>query len=296
MHRKNWRLRPAWERAVAVTFTSLFAWTFIAAPPLTALAQYQKPNTQYYVPGFRHLSAKEMASIRGKQVVGGGPQHAISLAADAGPTYPWEGSSGDANTGNGNKMTTVPIVGWTQRGGMPVNFSLYHNSEGTHNSELGQKWTFSYDIYLVSGGSSGGSGGSGGMMGAGGGSGGASNMAIHWGDDLSYVFTNDGSNNFTPPTGIHDTLVLNVDGSFTLTKPDQTKYHFNTAYYCDTITDENGNAISISHNTGGYVTSVSDATNRTITVGYDGSTALSIAREFKHPDIAAILLKAGAKE
>ena len=47
------------------------------------------------------------------------------------------GTVGGTNTGNGNKLTTLPIVGWTARGGLPVNFTIYHNSQGNHNSELG---------------------------------------------------------------------------------------------------------------------------------------------------------------
>ena len=49
----------------------------------------------------------------------------VSLDEDPGASYPWEGSSGTGtNTGNGNKMTTLPVVGWTARGGLPVSLCL----------------------------------------------------------------------------------------------------------------------------------------------------------------------------
>ncbi|MEP6755010.1 MAG: DUF6531 domain-containing protein [Chthonomonadales bacterium] len=105
-------------------------------------------------------------------------QHAISLSLDSGSAFPWEGSrpsaNGTVNTGNGNKLTSIALVGWTAKGGMPVDISLYHNSEGSHNSELGQKWTWSYDIYLSVDSMTG-------------------DVTVHWGNDLSYTFTKSGS-------------------------------------------------------------------------------------------------------
>src|SRR5437016_1842801 len=80
---------------------------------------------------------------------GGGDPHQVAIDPAAGPTYGWEGSYMGVNTANGNRVTAIPIVAWTARGGMPVDLSVYHSSQGNHNSELGQKWTFSYDIFLV---------------------------------------------------------------------------------------------------------------------------------------------------
>ena len=97
---------------------------------------------------------------------------AISVAAEPGSSYPWEGQSGGTNTGNGNKLTTIPIVGWTARGGLPVSLSLFHNSQGGGNSELGAKWTNSYDIYLVTDPSTG-------------------TASVQWGDALGYPFALD---------------------------------------------------------------------------------------------------------
>jgi YD repeat-containing protein len=246
------RARKRTQRRLALLLTLLFTWTFVLAPPLTALAHDPAPRSL----GMRHLSVKEMQNIRGS----GGGVHPISVSESAGPSYPWEGSFNGTNTGNGNKLTSIPIVGWTQRGGLPIQLTLNHNSQSTHNAELGHKWTFSYDIYLVA------SGGSGSNVG---------NMTVHWGNDLSYVFTNNGSNVFTPPTGIYDSLVLNVDGSLTLTKTNQTTYHFNTRYYCDTITDENANSLSIAHNSGNFITSITDASGRAITLGYNSSNQIT---------------------
>jgi hypothetical protein len=51
----------------------------------------------------------------------GGDPHTLAVAAASGGTYPWEGSSavasGSLNTGNGNKLTTIPLFSWKTRGG-----------------------------------------------------------------------------------------------------------------------------------------------------------------------------------
>src|SRR5262245_50863857 len=144
------RSRKQWERAMALAFTSLFGWTFILAPPATALARDPRPVDGSRGKGYRVLSSADMQRIRGAQGIGGGGGgHAISYSAGSGTPFPWEGSIGTTNSGNGNKLTSIPIVSWTQRGGLPVNLSLVHNSQSGHNSELGQKWTHSFDIYMV---------------------------------------------------------------------------------------------------------------------------------------------------
>src|SRR5579871_1027933 len=244
------RGRPVWQRSLAAISLASFGWNFVLAQPV--IAQTHQPPDKHV--GVRHLSPEEM-----KRLVGANT-HTLSYAVASGPTYGWEGNTNGTNTGNGNKLTSIPLVSWTQRGGSPVNLVLYHNSEGNHNSELGNKWTFSFDIYLVTG------------------SGMHPNQTIHWGNDLSYQFTNNGSDVFSAPTGIHDSLVKNVDGTYTLTTPSQTVYHFTSVgggLYCDTIKDENGNTLSISHNSGGYVTAVTDATSRALSFSYDANNRIT---------------------
>jgi len=148
--------------------------------------------------------------------------HSLAYSAASGSTYAWEGSHAGVNTGNGNKLTRIPIVAWTAKGGMPVSLDLTHNSQSSHNSELGQKFTFSYDEFLVvdiSG-----------------------NAVVHWGNDLAYQFTKSGST-YSPPTGIFDTFVSNGSPitSYDLTTKDQIKHHFTnpngTGWYVSTISD-----------------------------------------------------------
>ncbi|MCW3052193.1 MAG: repeat-containing protein, partial [Chthonomonadales bacterium] len=191
------RSRPAWQQPFAMAVVTLFAWTAILAVPAQALthANLQKPL------GVRALSSAEMQKMRGSQTT----SHYTSLAPESGSTFPWEASAGGVNTGNGNKLTQVGLVSWTARGGMPVSFTLAHNSQGNHNSELGQKWTHSFDLYLIPGDPY------------------ADyvTMGVHWGDDTAIQFTQNVDGSYSAPTGFHDTLVKNTDNTYTLTKPDQ---------------------------------------------------------------------------
>jgi RHS repeat-associated protein len=252
------RSRPAWQRHLAAGVLGLFAWSAVLAVPAQALAHpiTQKP------PGVRSLSLLEMQHITGRQMgvggEGGEVMHGIAVDAASGSTYPWEASAGGTNTGNGNKMTSMPLTGWTALGGMPVGFSLVHNSQSNHNSELGFKWTHSFDLFLVA------------STGVGG-----TDLTAHWGDDLAYKFTQNVDGSYSAPNGIHDTLVHNSNGTYTLTRPDQTTYHYTSSYYCDLITDRNSNAVALTYNSGNFVTTITDPTGRTITLGYNSSNKIT---------------------
>ncbi len=245
---KDHRSRPGWLRALALGAAGSFAWSFVLATPVQALTHLPTPKRE----GVRTLSAAEMNAMFGAQ------GHPTAVAIDSGSTYPWEESVAGVNTGNGNKTTSIPIVGWAGRGGGGVSFAVTHNSQSAHISELGQKWTHSYDLYMVSSTV-----------------GGVTKKTVHWGDDLSYAFTQNVDGSYSAPTGIHDQLVKNGDNTYTLTKTNQVKYHYTTALYCDTITLPNGNALAIAYNAGNYVTTVTDATGRVLTFAYDGSNRIS---------------------
>lgn len=238
------------RRKAAVLTAALFAWLCVGPSAGAAYA-----NTHHKAKGnSRTLTPFELAHIKGA-----GP-HELSLDPDSGSTYGWEGSIGGTNTGNGNKLTSLPIVGWTARGGLPVNFTIYHNSEGNHNAELGYQWTHSFDMYLVV-------------------DSGTGDVAMHWGNDLAYVFTKNIDGSFSAPTGIHDTLVYSSGTStYTLTTKSQVKYAFQTVaseWVCKSITDRNSNALTINHNSNAFVTSVVDANSRTLSFSYNGSNQIT---------------------
>ncbi len=177
------------------------------------------------------------------------------------PAFSWQGSVAGVNTGNGNKTTTLPIVGWTQRGGMAVSCTLFHNSQTPMYGSYGAKWLPSYFTYLTVDGSG--------------------NETLHWDNGLTYPFTKNGTV-YAPPYGILDTLVSTGNGTFTLTTPGKIVYTFgfapgngNPNAYLSKITDLDGNILTINHRADTLITNIVDATNRTLTFAYDGNNRLS---------------------
>jgi RHS repeat-associated protein len=200
--------------------------------------------------------------------------HPICLTS--GTSEPWEGSQpavgGSVNTQNGNKTTAINLFSWKQRGGLPIDFTLYHNSQYNYDLELGHNWSHSYNIYLSST---------------------ISTTTVHWGDGTCIPYGNpdygDGGlwasvegavayypdTTFTAPAGIHDVLVHKTSGAWTLTKPDQTVYNFNSSSNITSIVDRNGNTATISYNTDGFVNGVTDATGRTISITLNTSDKIT---------------------
>lgn len=181
------------------------------------------------------------------------PGHTLAVSASPGSSFPWEGSvdgnAGSINTGNGNKLTEIPLVSWKCRGGMVLDFTLFHNSQTTYSDELGYGWTWTYDIYVsVSG----------------------STATVHWGNGLCVPYTISGST-YTPPTGVYDSLVKNADNTWTITKKNQVKYRLNTSGFCDQIQDRNGNTITITLNAYNYATRVTDPSGRYIDIDVDSN-------------------------
>ncbi len=214
-----------------------------------------------------------LGSYKGYYAYGGGRVATFDVIEPAtslrsGGAYSWEGLGGGnervrdqapprpaVNYVNGNKTTAVPIVGWTARGGLPVNFTLVHNSQSANNLTLGVKWTHSYDLYLLVDGSG--------------------NVTTHFGDDTSYQFTKNIGGSYTAPAGIYDTLVKNVSGTYTLTTQHQVVYQFNTSLRCTSITDRNGNALTLAYS-GNNVITVTDPSSRVLTLGYTSGKITSV--------------------
>jgi YD repeat-containing protein len=186
-------------------------------------------------------------------------QPATSLFS--GPSYPWQaaqpssgGLAAQTNTRNGNKLTTLPIVAWTARGGMAVPLTLVHNSQSSQNTTLGPKWTHAFDLYLTIAGNG--------------------DVTLHWGDDRAVKFVKSGSS-YIAPTGIYDTLIKNANNTYTLTRKSGVKYEFNTASRCTQITDLNSNTLTLAYS-GNNLISVTDPSGRVISFSYTSNRITTI--------------------
>ena len=152
-----------------------FAWS-LALAPSACLAVSRAPLAPGHI---RALSPDEMRAIVGAGG-GGGPAAPASADPDGpGAPMPWVPAVNGTDTGNGNKLTSLPLVGWTARGGLPVAFALSHSSQSARSAELGQKWSHSYDITWPSAGRH--------RAGAS-----AEPATVTWGDGQSYAFTGGG--------------------------------------------------------------------------------------------------------
>jgi RHS repeat-associated protein len=187
-------------------------------------------------------------------------------AASPGLPSRWLGSIAGAmiNTGTGNKLTAIPLFGWKARGGMGVGFTLYHNSFGDLDQTINPKWRYSYDSYITVDPIN-------------------DNAVMHWEDGTTFTCVVSGST-YTPPTGNFDTIYRTqaFPGSFHYYTKDQIDHYFEKDtttsgtldyYYLKTITDRNGNQITV--NRTGYpkvITSIEDPTGRAITISYSSNS------------------------
>jgi RHS repeat-associated protein len=252
------------SQKLALSLSMSVAWLTIGPSVGAVYAQATQPQKQGVK---RKLTPFEKRHIKGSQgeeegtpLPGGVAPSNPTGEPDSGSTFPWEGSVGDLNTLNGNKLTKIPLVSWSGRG-LGVSLTLYHNSEAVSNTEVGQHWTHTYDIY----------GSVTPYVG---------DFKVQWGDNLEYKFTKNVDGSFTAPAGIFETLTYNATTQkYTLTKKDQVKYTFSqpngTRWNCTSISDRNNNTVTITHNANDYVTGVTDPTGRTLTFAYNGSSQLT---------------------
>ena len=246
-------------RLLSFVTTLCFTWSLILASTVHAAVDHPLLPMGHS----RLLSMKEMTNIVGAVIIkgdgggdtgGGGGSTFTNPAATPGASYPWIGSVGGVSTYTGNKTFSVPIVSWTQRGGLPVALTLTQNSESSRNGELGPKWVQSYDCSVILDASG--------------------NATVYWGNGSVCTFMKNVDGTFTPPPGIHDTFSSVPRGGrlgvpiYTLATKDQTYFGFNyvsatNANVCvlTSIKDNNLNKLSVGHIADSVlVQSISDAT------------------------------------
>ena len=255
-------------RRLALAVAACFSWSLALAASARAItARPPAPPSRTWV-----LSAKEMQRIIGATAIrpdptggndGTGTGSSGNVGATPGPTVPWVGSVGDVSTGTGNKLTVIPVVGWTALGGLKVQFSLFHASQSSRTTGyFNPKWSISYQDSSVAEWNNG-----------------SGNVTPNWDDQSAYTFSRNVDGSYSRPAGIHDTLIKNGSSGYDVVTKDQIRYHFGFSYpyngyvywLLSSISDENGNAITINRNASGQVQTIVDPTGRTITLGRDSN-------------------------
>src|SRR5207245_9144605 len=119
------------------------------------------------------------------------------------------------STGNGNyfyQRTDLVIPGR----GLPLIFQRSYNTLDNYLGPFGVNWTHSYNIVLnqqVTG-----------------------TIVIKWGDGHGETFTLSGGA-YVPQAGVFNTLTKNPDGTFVLTRKDQTQFSFSAGGVLTSIRD-----------------------------------------------------------
>ncbi|KNZ70400.1 putative deoxyribonuclease RhsB [Thermincola ferriacetica] len=134
--------------------------------------------------------------------------------------------------------------------GLPVEFTRVLNSQEPemYRGPLGQNWKLGYDKMLI-------------MYEDG-------SIEATGGDGGGYFFRPSGSG-YVSDADVTERLVKNGDGTYSVITKYNTVYHFDTDGMLDSITDRNGNTITLSYDPEGLLSEVSDAAGRSCKLYYD---------------------------
>jgi RHS repeat-associated protein len=185
--------------------------------------------------------------------IGGGNVASSSSPTSAQDNLRQSGTFSDPiSTGNGNyfyQHTDFMIPGR----GMPLVFQRSYNSLDNYVGPLGTNWTHAYNIFLI---------------------GTATGIVIKWGDGHGESFTLSGGG-YVPQPGVFNTLAKNTDGTFVLSRKDQTQFTFSAGGALTSIRDKNGNTVSMTYAGGGNLVQITDTVGRNVTLSYDASNRIT---------------------
>jgi YD repeat-containing protein len=189
-------------------------------------------------------------------------------AKSAGPGHPWQGKLPGVNLYSFAKQTNLPLVAWRARGGLPVAFALFHNSQAIYsNPALGPKWRHSYDIHLDRWNEAG-----------------VEKAALVWGNHLIQMFTLQGGQ-WVPADGYRDALE-NAGSGYRVRLKSQLLLEFESSPLTDRfrlkrLLDSNNNALNFTYDANGGLTTITDPNNRKLVLTYDALTNLMTKVKFQ---------------
>ena len=141
--------------------------------------------------------------------------------------------------------------------GYDINFTRTYNSRSSKTSGFGKGWSFSYEGSVRDAQNNPN----------------AKEVSLPDGSVQSFKKNSDGS--FTASDS-HNVLVKNPDGTYTLTSKQQDVFSFDTNGYLVKIWDKNGNSVTITVDSQGKATGVTDQAGRHFTVSYENNLIKNI--------------------
>jgi YD repeat-containing protein len=254
--------RSHWARVLGTVAAGTLAWGFGPFQIAHAAVDAGRQEAQKRAGRAQLLHDHQQAAIRGRQM---GTPPGGTIDPTLGGGQPWGYSISNLNgygvAHNTNQFVNIPVVGYGGKG-PGVDFRLYHNSSATQSSFFPQAlppiasgWTHSYHVYLDGAGTTA--------------------VTVVEGTGSRHTFTQNVNGSFSAPAGIHDTLVLNGNGTYTLTRKHGTQLDFNGSHKLSQIVDLNGNTVSLAYGGNGHVSTITDASSRVLSLAYTGSNQIS---------------------
>jgi RHS repeat-associated protein len=138
--------------------------------------------------------------------------------------------------------------------GVPLEFTRYYTSsrDSVAPGAMGDRWFHNYESNLM-------------VL--------TSGSVLARYPDSTNVFFSLSSGVYSAPTGVHDTLVKNADNTYTLTTTAQVKYNYDTNGRFTSIVDRDSNTTSLSYNSLGQLSSVTDPGGHQLTFTYEGGAS-----------------------
>lgn len=186
----------------------------------------------------------------------------LTLGADASERWPagWDpnqtnptGSEAEpVNTLTGAYYTSVTDLILPGRG-LDFAFRRDYSSALTASGPLGPGWVHSYDARLTF----------------------EPEGVVYFHSETGAIipFFDDGTGGFYPAAGVLSKLTP-ISGGYSVTRPDQVTYRFDTAGLLTSIRDRNSNQLTLTY-TAGQLTRITDTVGRFIDLTYDGSGRLA---------------------
>jgi RHS repeat-associated protein len=189
------------------------------------------------------FEARSLLTIVGVHAAGAPP-----ATHDNSRSTPWTAFQGRVNVVQGNLVDSeadlsVPSIGFATSVGR-----TYNSAAATQTGPFGFGWFWTYGMQVIPG---------------------SGSVTVIREDGRADTYAQAG-NSLTPPAGIYEQLAQNGDGSYTLTRKDQTRYQFSSAGLLQQIVDQNGNTLSLSYS-GTAPSGITDTAGRTWTIQTDGS-------------------------
>ena len=198
------------------------------------------------------ITRRGIYAIGGTAVGGGiGGNVEIALISELSVDYRHLGDSTVNLTGNLSRTYTDISF---ESPGFQIDISRTYNSTDTRTSLFSQGWTFGFQGKIDSSGN---------------------DIVVRLPNGAGSTFKKNSNGTFTAQDS-RSTLVKNSNGTYTLTTKDMYSYGFDTNGYMNWMKDRSGNIITLTVNTSGQVTAITDQVGRIITVTYTSNRITSI--------------------